>query len=166
MRIGFQPLLLATAGGLLARDSRTDRPVYSNSTTGRDAPLARVQLQSSRRRLGDAKLQDEHASILVHSTSSSSAALLAGAGCGMHLLCSQRGLTAIGAQHGWRAHALRCQALKSCRSAGAAIAPCGDSRVAGADSTGWLVLCRCSVEVRVLRSCANSSNTLFTFMCT
>ena len=133
-------VVIAVSLVLIARVSRTDRAVYSNFTTGRDASLARVQLQSSRRRLEDAKLQDEHAGIIVHSTSSSSLALLAGAGCGMNLLYYQRGLTAIGARCGWRAHALRRQALKSCRSAGIAIAPCGDSCVAGAGNTGWLVL--------------------------
>ena len=119
----------------------------------------------SRRRLGDAKLQDEHAGMIVRSTSSSSLALLAGAGCGMHLLYSQRGLAAIVARRDWRAHALRRQALKSCRSAEAAIAPCDVSRVAGAGNTGWFVLCRRFVEVGALRSCTNSSNTLFTFIC-
>ena len=156
--------MLAAAGRLITHDSRTDRAVYSNSTTDRDAPLARVQLQSSRRRLGDAKLQDEHNGIIVCSTSSSSLALLAGSGCGMHLLYSQRGLAAIVARRDWRAHALRRQALKSCRSAGIAIAPCVDSCVAGAGNTGWLVLCRRFVEVGALRSCTNSSNTLFTFI--
>ena len=148
--------MLAAAGRLITCDSRTDRAVYSNSTTDRDAPLARVQLQSSRRRLGDAKLQDEHDGIIVCSTSSSSLALLAGSGCGMHLLYSQRGLTAIGAHCGWRARALRRQALKSCRSAEAAIAPCGVSRIAGADNTGWNVLWRGFVEVGALRSRAQS----------
>ena len=136
--------------------------------TATDAPFARVQLQSSQQKEGVSETLNRRTSTLAslctaqaHLHSRFSPALVAACICST-LSADWRPLSRV--VTGELMHSVAKRSNPSC-SAGTSNAPCGDSRVAGGDSTGWLVLCRHFVEVGALRSCTNSSNTLFTFIC-